>query len=628
MNKMNKNKGKRGKFLELNLDQFSKNKDPKKEELKNFQEIETELEILEKLFPNLEFDLVENIYEDNLRNFNKTKKLLEEMCQGEDSNQNECENSEKNEVVDINAFARFRYDDPFIDNSTNNIININEGENLEVIKKKKFLIVDCNNVNNILAQQKKDGNDYVSVFDTTNEINEFSNNLTPKINNKIQSTPIPTNMSNNYNEYYLEQIMLEYYIDILIEFFPKYSRMEITEKICEYDYDIDKLILDLFQEGEDLNFDFAKFESSELDSQFKQEILSNFYPENHLQYDSIFQHNLQSKIEKDIKKNNLYKNLSQNNKAINLMNENDFPFLSDDVKEEVLNDLKISDEYFLDKDVKDIKNSKIKEELVKLIKNFPLKDEFEIKWVYFQFMDYYETYKYLNSKCTNGGKNIKMPNFCSNNSDGNNKISNEKNNLSSIGFKSMPEIKQQNQKFTDVLYKIISEKPQNWKLSEGIQEVKVNEYQEIRRKLLQHAQLAWRSGRHNDAKVIMAKARRYKQEINTLINSKKLSLFAKNNEDKQLYNLISNKENFIDLHGLSYEESKIIVSKKVSDIMRKKNEGELQNDKRFTLHVVTGLGTHSKDKRPVLLPRLTALFKQQKFFFKVDEREGTIKVFL
>ena len=48
-----------------------------------------------------------------------------------------------------------------------------------------------------------------------------------------------------------------------------------------------------------------------------------------------------------------------------------------------------------------IKYRKAKEDLKKLIKHFPLQDEFVIKWAYYQFLDYKETYKYLSRKDEN-----------------------------------------------------------------------------------------------------------------------------------------------------------------------------------------------------------------------------------
>jgi hypothetical protein len=55
----------------------------------------------------------------------------------------------------------------------------------------------------------------------------------------------------------------------------------------------------------------------------------------------------------------------------------------------------------------------------------------------------------------------------------------------------------------------------------------------------------------------MAKARRYKQEINKLVESNKINVFMKNNLDKNIINLINNRENFIDVHGLSMKKLRL-----------------------------------------------------------------------
>ena len=46
------------------------------------------------------------------------------------------------------------------------------------------------------------------------------------------------------------------------------------------------------------------------------------------------------------------------------------------------------DEFFLDKDIKDVRNPKIRDDLYKLIRKFPTADEYEVKLVYYQCMNY------------------------------------------------------------------------------------------------------------------------------------------------------------------------------------------------------------------------------------------------
>jgi DNA-nicking Smr family endonuclease len=171
-----------------------------------------------------------------------------------------------------------------------------------------------------------------------------------------------------------------------------------------------------------------------------------------------------------------------------------------------------------------------------------------------------------------------------------------------------------------MLTKIISDNPNSWKIDNDIN---VEDYQQIRRKLLFQAQLAWRSGRHKDAKIIMAKARRYKLEINKLVESRKINIFMRNNRDNNIINMINNREHYIDLHGLNYEEAKIIVLKKISDIKAKQDNGIITS---MILNIITGVGHHSKNNQPVLLPRLQAMLKQNKHHIKI--MNGIIKVFL
>jgi hypothetical protein len=121
----------------------------------------------------------------------------------------------------------------------------------------------------------------------------------------------------------------------------------------------------------------------------------------------------------------------------------------------------------------------------------------------------------------------------------------------------------------------------------------------------------------------MAKARRYKQEINKLVESKKINIFMKNNRDNNIINMINNREHYIDLHGLNYDEASVIVLKKISDIKAKKDSGMITS---MVLNIITGVGHHSKGGVAVLFPKLQMLLKQKGCQFKPDN--GIIKIFL
>jgi hypothetical protein len=377
---MKKNKG-RKKFVNLDIT------GPQQSNLKAAVEYETPLQSLEKKFPEIDYEIVEQIFEDCGRNLFLTQKKLEEMSIVEEANnieynENSSEGKSDEKYEDINAFVKFRYDDPFIDDNEKN-----KNTNQE-FKKKKLLMINPDSVNMILSQQKKTSDAYESILSLTDG----------PPNNLVTNTPLNLIAEDNY----LEEVVLDYYIDILLEFFPKHPRQELMEKICEFDFDIDMLILHLL----DINdTELNELDNIDISVGFKDELLCNLYLRDELEYDTIQKNNnIQSAIEKEIKKNNVLKKACQGN----LFNENDFPFLSEDIREDVLNSQKASDEYFLDKEIKDVKNSKIKEDLTKLVKNFPMIDEFEIKWVYFNFLDYHYTYKHLSN---NSVKNINKKNL-------------------------------------------------------------------------------------------------------------------------------------------------------------------------------------------------------------------------
>ena len=124
----------------------------------------------------------------------------------------------------------------------------------------------------------------------------------------------------------------------------------------------------------------------------------------------------------------------------------------------------------------------------------------------------------------------------------------------------------------------------------------------------------------------MAKARRYKQEINQLMERKKIATFMKNNERLYSENIFNDNQHIVDLHGLSLEESKMVVSKKCRDLLDKKENEDID---RITLCLITGIGSHSRDKIPILLPGLTAWIKSKtRYKHKIDDYHGIIKIFL
>ena len=100
----------------------------------------------------------------------------------------------------------------------------------------------------------------------------------------------------------------------------------------------------------------------------------------------------------------------------------------------------------------------------------------------------------------------------------------------------------------------------------------------------------------------------------------------KNNKEHALGNLYNKNEHYIDLHGLSLEESKMIINKIFKTLSIKK---EKENIKNMTLVIIVGVGKHSKNNKPVLLPGLISWLEiKNNYRFKVDNYNGIIRVSL
>ena len=97
-------------------------------------------------------------------------------------------------------------------------------------------------------------------------------------------------------------------------------------------------------------------------------------------------------------------------------------------------------------------------------------------------------------------------------------------------------------------------------------------------------------------------------------NVKKAKEFLKENENK--------KE--IDLHGFTLVQSMYIIDKKLMSLTEKKYN---ENLKEIPLTIITGVGHHSPNHKPVLHPQLTKYLKRIKKI-SVDEksRKGAILV--
>ena len=628
-----KGKNQKRKFIDIDsFNELSNNKTMEKyNKIISGTEYKTPLEELEFLFPSFSSDLIEDIYISNQRNLTLTKKCLLEM-QNDKENKNEdlfidinkeyeiesYDNikpfkNKKKKMEDITNLANFKYENNSDDinvkeNKIENDNNINDNEN------EKKDIFEENNAN--IKDDKKEKFEYISIFESdNNNNNDMNNNITPMNDDIIIE----------------DYVMFDYYINTLKDIFPSFTREEITQRICDNDFDIDKTVLSFFEnipENTKLT-DFDNFQISNTD-----EILSNFstfnqYNENNIDIEAMIDNNVQKEIEENIK------NKSKPNKIFKNY-EKECPLFTDDNKNKnnVENNFKENEEeeYFLDKPIKDIKTKGIREALKKLSKSFPLEEEFTIKWVYYQYMDYNSSYQHLSKK--NGNKSSGLKNLINSSNDKNVFYYDNSIKPKSI-YKEIDDEEEEEEENNanpeeirnfEIISKIISQNPEKWKLDENMENLNINEYQNIRKRLIYQALKSYSSKKYQDAHAIMARAKRYKQEINKIKEKKKVYIFMKNNKEHALGNLYNKNEHYIDLHGLSLEESKMIINKIFKTLSNKKEKDNIKN---MTLVIIVGVGKHSKNNKPILLPGLISWLEiKNNYRFKVDNSNGIIRISL
>ena len=273
------------------------------------------------------------------------------------------------------------------------------------------------------------------------------------------------------------------------------------------------------------------------------------------------------------------------------------------------------EEFFLNKNIDEIQTPKIRNDLKKLILNFPNEEENNIKLAYYSFMDYKLTFDHFDEK--DGTKNIHLKNLM-NDINNKNKIINkefkyQKTSKSKNNINDLSEIEKRRY---DTLKKILENKPINWNLH---QEKNINEkdFIAVRNRLFKEAKNCYANKKYNKGQILMNKAKRYQQEIEQIARNKGINQFFNNNA----YN---NNIRQIDLHGLHIQESKLIINSKLKQLREKKIE---DNSKNISLTIITGIGSHSKDGIPVLYKELLD-WLNRKEKLKVDGRlnEGVIYV--
>ena len=629
-----KGRGKRKKFQDYdvytknqNNDTFSKYEIEDKEELKNNNNnnFKSSLDKLIFLFPNFSSDLVKEMYEDNENNFSRTKDLLKRLSEEElainqkdlnQDNNNEININNNENVINNMIIENDNFEDNYKDNKEKNNFQKNKiedithlanfeiaesGEYLENINDKKDI-----NKNKIINSLKNDNEDY----------KDYKNLLDKKEKNKNEYYSVfneETNYNNNCNnncplreEIVIDDYLFEENIKFLSEIFPFYTRDEIIAKLCDSNFDVDSLVLALLKEANS-NTPQNDDDLANLDLTDKDEILSNFLTfENGEQTDfdfDLFQENLvQKEIEEIIKRDNIKKQNNENN--INFLEEN----------EEIKGNE--TEEFFLNKKVDDIKTPKIKEDIKKLIKHFPLEEEFNIKLVYYQYMNYQMCYKYFSNK-----DDVKIVGLKS--------LLNSLNNKKNFSYSEGCQVKKYNKnkkvfnKYEDIekkrqyeiFKKIIDKKPINWKLEED-NNYNLDDYMAVRKRLILEARNAYSNQKFKNGQILMAKAKRYKQEIDKIYKNHKIQQFAQNNESRN--------SNEIDLHGLNVQESKYIIDKKIKSLKQKKMENNLKS---ISLNIITGRGLHSMGHQPILFSNLLDwLTGREKLRARGDLSQGIIFV--
>ena len=552
------------------------------------------LENLVFLFPNFSRDLIEDIYQENNENFSHTKDKLRELSELEMNentiNENKMQIEEepqkekkkkKKKYIDISEKTKFEIvdkNDP-IDDDNENIHYMTDSEDERENKKNnKNENIDYNK---LIALKEKSGKEYLSKFDEDNF--NFNNNIIINNNSLLKDEPM------------IDDYLFEQNINFLCDCFPLYKKEEIVQKICENNFDINGVVSNILNETyKNITKDGDNIKN--LESKDIEEILTNFEKnENDIDDDFL---EIQKAIEHSIKTEN-------NNKKNNIYDKEDF----DLNKKE--NEIEENEEFFLNKNIDDIETPQIKNDLKKLVSQFPLEDVYNIKLVYYSYMDYKSTFEHFDNK--DGTKNLKLKTLLNSISNKNYK---EYNNT-------IKKIKKNNKLKTDVekrrydtLKKILENKPINWKFEED-KNINEKDFITIRNRLYREAKNFFACGKYKEGQLLLSRAKRYQQEIEQIAKNRGIKQFFNNNS----YN---NNSKEIDLHGLTVEESKLIINKKIEQLREKKDE---LNSKSISLTIITGTGSHSQGNRPVLFPKLKEWLKnKKKIRVEGSQEEGALFV--
>ena len=572
---------KKKKYLEVSMKGeiiVPKEKQKENTKFRSATEMETPLEMLSKEFPNVDVSLIDDMLDDNLRNIHNTREQLSIMYP--------CKQNENH-------------------NFTIQSTEISPDKNEKLTEQD---IID--NINLQFSEEEDTPNDdRKSIY----------------LKNKGIYLQMLTN--EDYGKSILEENNFEFFISLLKDCFPNKSREEITKIICDYDFDIESALeYYLEQEKEDdtnnLQIDINSLSEYESDND-----LLKIIKESNIQkeiYKEIKAQNLKQKLKEYTYSVERFPHLNQENIKIN-----NHKIINDDINEEA---------DILEKDLDKIKNKKIKDDLTKLFKKFPFEDEKSIRLLYYQFMDINKCSSYLikhgakekkigslstlfNSKNSFKNEssfynNNKNDNYFDNNSDiyANNDI---------ISIINSNKEKNQNQDKGNAPHNndfvLVNSKKNNKNKKNEDKDISIQSINERRKNIIKLIQNAWRSGNKHTAKSLLTKAKIEKQEIINIM-TKKLTNIEYNEFDSL------NKFNEIDLHGLTLEESKMFISKKIGKILTSLKSGKI-NSKYIILDIITGKGKHSKNGSilyPGVLSWLNECYSMLKF--KGDISKGIIKV--
>ena len=589
-------------------------------------EYKTDIEELYSLFPDFDKNILYDIYISKDRNFLLTKNAINEILNS-DSNNNENIKEINDNFINENDFN----EKPFnfkkkkknkgidISNKSNFIIISNEDDLIQNRKEEKkgelysiFDLIEEEQHEINQKKKKKDEFEYESIF--------FENN------NDDNKEEIP--FDNNYffniqNNECIDDLMLNEYVNFLEEILITKNREEITKALLDNDLDIDKTVLNYFEENYEKKNNLSNFDKEQIICNFANYSEKNKFNELNFDPNIIFKNNIQKEIENEIKKEN------SENKVKLLNYEKNFPKISEENQSTPIKNSNKEESEILNKKISEIINPKFKEDLLKLCNKFPLIDEATIKWVYYNYLDYSLSSQYLKNKFPSQKKGLDSilndNNVYYQHYENDNFELIEKNPFKKEVEIFDKKISEEEKQRLKELSLIINQNPENWKFNKQ-DNINLKEYITIRKKLIYQAGVLFAQKKYAEGKNIMNKAKRYKQEINHLMQKKKMQKFIENNKDREIDNKYNLKYQTIDVHGLNLNESKLIIAKKIEKLKDLKNEYELNN---IFFEIITGKGLHSKNNERVLFPNLLEwLNNSYKFKLKKDDLNGIITIII